>query len=357
MRRVNHINELSPPSLSLRLQSIPGKIHFLYLACFASPAPSALGPRALPCHIDQMSNTSESQIFDRPLLRRRRQRRAHEYSGFDFLKQEVAHRLDDRLYDVNRGFTTALDLGSHTGTMATLLAKHPGIDHVVSGDLSANMVAQAPGHRVVMDEELLPFATDSLNLITSVLSLHWVNDLPGALIQANMALKPDGLFLAAMYGGDTLTELREALLQAELQETGGASPRVSPFVDVRDAGNLLQRAGFALSVADVERITVDYSDALSLMRDLRGMGESNALLGRHRSPMTRKTMIATAEAYQGLFARPDGRVTASFDIVFLLGWAPHESQQQPLKPGSGKVNLGDALKMFSEDLKDPDKQG
>jgi NADH dehydrogenase [ubiquinone] 1 alpha subcomplex assembly factor 5 len=302
-----------------------------------------------------MSNTSESQIFDRQLLRTRRQRRAREYSGFDFLKQEVAHRLDDRLRDVNRNFTTALDLGCHNGTMARLLEQHTSIDHVISADLSANMVAQAPGHRVVMDEEFLPFKTDSLNLITSVLSLHWVNDLPGALIQANMALKPDGLFLAAMYGGDTLTELRQALLQAELQEMGGASPRVSPFVDVRDAGNLLQRAGFALSVADVERITVDYSDALSLLRDLRGMGESNALLGRHRAPMTRKTMIAMAEAYHDLFGRPDGRITASFDIVFLLGWAPHESQQQPLKPGSGKVNLGDAIKMFSGDLQDPSK--
>ena len=300
-----------------------------------------------------MSDVSEAQIFDRYLLRARRQRRAHSFGEFDFLKQEVAHRLDDRLRDVNRSFTVALDLGSHNGTMAKFLAGHTDIQHIISADLSAHMVQSAPGQAVVADEEFLPFKDDSLSLITSALSLHWVNDLPGALIQANRALKPDGLFLAAMLGGDTLTELRQALLQAEMQETGGASPRVSPFVDVRDAGNLLHRAGFALSVADVERITVDYADALSLMRDLRGMGESNALLARHRAPMTRKTMIATAEAYHDLYARPDGRIPASFDIIFMLGWSPHESQQQPLKPGSATVDLGDALKMFSGDIKDP----
>lgn len=300
-----------------------------------------------------MNDNADSQIFDRHLLRLRRQRRAANFADFDFLKREVANRLDDRLRDVNRSFTTAVDLGSHNGIMAALLADHRDIQTIVSTDLSKDMVAGAPGHSVVMDEEFLPFKDDSISLITSVLSLHWVNDLPGAMIQANRALKPDGLFLAAMFGGDTLIELRQALLQAEIAETGGASPRVSPFVDVRDAGDLLQRAGFALSVADTERITVDYSDALSLMRDLRGMGESNALLSRHRAPMTRKTMMAIAEAYHDLFARPDGRVPASFDIVYLTGWAPHESQQQPLKPGSGTINLGDAIKMFGDDLTNP----
>ncbi len=301
-----------------------------------------------------MSNNADSQIFDRHLLRVRRQRRAARYGDFDFLKQEVASRLDDRLYDVNRSFHTAADIGSHSGIMASLLGKHPGIETIISADISGNMVRQSTGFPVIADEEFLPFKDDSLSLITSVLSLHWVNDLPGALIQVNRALKPDGLFMAALFGGETLTELRQALLQAEMQEMGGASPRVSPFVDVREAGDLLQRAGFALSVADTERITVDYSDALSLMRDLRGMGESNALLSRHRAPMTRRTMMATAEAYHDLFGRPDGRIPASFDIVFLTGWSPHESQQQPLKPGSATVNLGDALKMFGEDLKDPE---
>ena len=300
-----------------------------------------------------MSDNADSQLFDRQLLRVRRQRRAASFSTFDFLKREVARRLDDRLYDINRTFPSAADIGSHSGTMASLLSQHPGIDTIVSADISGNMVRQSTGFPVIADEEFLPFRDDSLSLITSVLSLHWVNDLPGTLIQANRALMPDGLFMAALFGNDTLTELRQALLQAEMQELGGASPRVSPFVDVREAGDLLQRAGFSLSVSDVERITVDYSDALSLMRDLRGMGESNALISRHRVPMTRRTMMATAEAYHDLFGRPDGRVPASFDIVFLTGWAPHESQQQPLKPGSATVNLGDALKMFGEDLKDP----
>jgi NADH dehydrogenase [ubiquinone] 1 alpha subcomplex assembly factor 5 len=300
-----------------------------------------------------MSDYADNKIFDRDLVRVRRQRRAGAFHNFDFLKREVANRLDDRLHDVNRSFRIAADLGSHSGIMATLLGQHSGIETIISTDLSGDMVRRSPGFPVVADEEFLPFKDDSLSLITSVLSLHWVNDLPGALIQANRALKPDGLFMAALFGGETLTELRQALLQAEMQETGGASPRVSPYVDVREAGDLLQRGGFALSVADTERITVDYSDALALMRDLRGMGESNALLTRHRAPMTRRIMMATAEVYHDLFARPDGRIPASFDIVFLMGWSPHESQQQPLKPGSATVKLGDALDMFGKDLKDP----
>jgi SAM-dependent methyltransferase len=205
------------------------------------------------------------------------------------------------------------------------------------------MVARSAGLRVAADEEFLPFADESLDLVASALSLHWVNDLPGALIQINRALRPDGLLLAAMLGGDTLTELRQAMLQAELATENGAGIHVSPFADIRDAGGLLQRAGFALPVTDVERITVDYADAFALMRDLQGMAEANAVKERHKAPLKRRTLLATMEAYHDLFARPDGRVPATFDIVWMTGWAPHESQQKPLAPGSAKMSLAQAL--------------
>ena len=184
---------------------------------------------------------------------------------------------------------------------------------------------------------------ESLDLMTSNLLLHAVNDLPGVLMQARRALKPDGLFLAALFGGETLTELRQSLAAAELEILGGISPRVAPFADVRDLGGLLQRAGFALPVADVERTTVRYRDFMQLIRDLRVMGETNALTERSRKPMRRDMLAATLAHYARHFADPDGRLRATFDIVYLTGWAPHESQQQPLKPGSAMARLADAL--------------
>ncbi len=290
-----------------------------------------------------MSLSDDPQIFDRQILRLRRQRRAGDFDDFDFLKQEVSNRLADRLGDIRRDFPIAVDLGAHHGSLGKLLLKRPDLEKLVSTDLCPSMAASAPGLRVVADEEFLPFADESLHLVASSLSLHWVNDLPGTLVQINRALRPDGLLLAALFGGETLTELRQAFLQAEMAIDGGASPRVSPFVDVRDAGDLLQRAGFALSVADTERIIVDYSDALSLMRDLRGMGESNILHTRKHGNTSQKLMMAVAEAYADMFARADGRIPATFDILFLTGWAPHESQQKPLAPGSAKMRLADAL--------------
>ncbi|MEN3974319.1 methyltransferase domain-containing protein [Emcibacter sp. SYSU 3D8] len=283
------------------------------------------------------------QIFDRPLVRQRRDQRASGFAGYQFLKAEVADRIADRLLDINRPFPVALDLGCHTGALGRLLAARPDVETLVSADLSPRMAAQAPGLRAAADEELLPFAEESFNLAVSALSLHWVNDLPGALIQLNRTLKPDGLFLAAMLGGDTLTELRQAMMQAELAVEPGVAPRVSPFADIRDAGGLLQRAGFALPVADVERITVDYADAFSLMRDLQGMAETNAVLERHKAPLKRRTLFAAVEAYHDLFARRDGRIPATFDVVFLTGWAPHESQQKPLAPGSATMRLAQVL--------------
>ncbi|HEY0107041.1 MAG TPA: SAM-dependent methyltransferase [Rhizomicrobium sp.] len=192
-------------------------------------------------------------------------------------------------------------------------------------------------------DELVDAAPQPLDAITSTLALHAVSDLPGVLVQARRALKPDGLFLAALFGGETLTELRQSLAAAEIAVTGGLSPRVSPFADVRDLGGLLQRAGFALPVADVERTVARYRDFAGLVRDLRAMGETNALVERSRKPLRRDVLAAALAHYGAHFADPDGRLRATFDIVYLTGWAPHASQPQPLKPGSAKARLAAAL--------------
>jgi SAM-dependent methyltransferase len=196
---------------------------------------------------------------------------------------------------------------------------------------------------VTADEEALPFAPDSFDAVLSNLSLHWVNDLPGALAQIRRILRPDGLLLASLLGGRTLEELRLCLLEAESEVAGGASPRVSPSMETRDAGALLQRAGFALPVADADLIDVSYPDALALMRDLRGMGETNATAGRTRRFTRREVVLRAAAIYARRFARPDGRIRASFEIVTLTGWAPAPSQPQPLRPGSAAARLADAL--------------
>ncbi|MFN3232320.1 MAG: methyltransferase domain-containing protein [Alphaproteobacteria bacterium] len=284
------------------------------------------------------------EVFDRTLLRQRRDRSARSFADFAFLKDEVSAQLVDRLADIQRYFPVALDLGSHTGSLGRVITQRPDIEALISCDLSTLMVSAADGQRVAADEEALPFADESLNLVVSALSLHWVNDLPGALVQINRALRPDGLFLGALFGGSTLSELRRALMEAEMAVDGGVSPRISPFVDIRDAGGLLQRAGFALPVADSDILTVDYADAFSLMRDLRGMGETNLVKERRRKPMSRRLLTTAVEAYHDLFAREDGRIPATFEIITLTGWAPHESQQKPLAPGSAKMRLADALK-------------
>jgi SAM-dependent methyltransferase len=196
---------------------------------------------------------------------------------------------------------------------------------------------------VVADEEALPFGDASLDLVVSGLALQFANDLPGVLAQIRRALKPDGLFVAALLGGDTLTELRQAFAEAESEIEGGASPRVAPFADLRELGALLQRAGFALPVTDVERVTVRYSSVFDLMHDLRRMGATNPLVARRRVLLRRTTLMAMADVYAGRFADADGRIRATFDILWLSGWAPHPNQQQPLKPGSAKVRLADAL--------------
>jgi SAM-dependent methyltransferase len=294
--------------------------------------------------------TDSMTVFDRTLVRRRRDRAARRFAEHSFLFEEVADRLADRLEDVRRGFPTALDLGSHDGTLGRVLAGRKGIERLVACDLSpafaraAAEVTAGVATAVSADEEFLPFAPESFDLVVSNLSLHWVNDLPGTLLQVRQVLKPDGFFCAAMLGGETLSELRRCLFEAEMTVSGGVSPRVSPYADVRDAGALLQRAGFALPVVDSDTLTVTYSDAFALMRDLRGMGETNAVLARRKDPARRELLFEAARRYAEIYAEPDGRIPATFQILYLAGWSPHESQQQPLKPGCGTVPLAEALK-------------
>ncbi|MEJ0013868.1 MAG: methyltransferase domain-containing protein [Bauldia sp.] len=273
-------------------------------------------------------------IFDRALLDRRRQRVAA--AAEDFLLRAVADDLLDRLAAVKRTFALGVDLASPLPLVAERLAATGQASRVLRIDRIG-----APD--IVGDPELLPLAPASADLIVSALALHWTDDLPGTLAQVRVALKPDGLFLAALLGGETLTELRQSLAQAESEVTGGASPRVSPFAELRTAGALLQRAGFALPVIDADKRTVRYNTALHLMRDLRAMGATNVLVERDRRPLRRQVLIRAASIYAERFADPDGRIRATFEVISLSGWAPHASQQQPLRPGSAKARLADAL--------------
>ena len=294
------------------------------------------------------------RIFDRALLRARRERHAAEIAATDFLHRHAADDILERLSFIRRTFPVALDVGAGAGLLANRL-RHAGIgiEALVSLDPSPRVLAGIDGPRVVAEEELLPIRPASLDLVVSALSLQLVNDLPGALLQIRHALKPDGLMLVSLLGGLTLHELREAFALAEAETTGGASPRVSPFADVRDLGGLLQRAHFALPVADNETLEVGYESALHLMRDLRALGWANALVERSRTPLRRDTLRRVAEIYHERHARPDGRVRATFEIVTLTGWAPHESQQKPLRPGSATSRLADALGAPSEEKSGP----
>ncbi|MBC8131112.1 MAG: methyltransferase domain-containing protein [Rhizobiaceae bacterium] len=284
-------------------------------------------------------------IFDRALLDRRRTRAAldPDTTGARFLLQAVAAELAERLSLVERRFPIGVELAGHTGEMAALLEAGGQVDRVLRIERRAALLGAFP-LAVVADEEALPLASDSVDLIVSPLSLHLTNDTPGVIVQAQRALKPDGLFLAALLGGETLTELRTSLLAAEAEIVGGVSPRVPPFVDIRDAGGLLQRAGLALPVTDQDRVVVRYDTMFDLMRDLRRMGMANMLVERSRVPSRRALFLRAAAIYAERFSDADGRVRATFDIVYLSGWKPHESQQKPLAPGSAKSSLAEALK-------------
>jgi SAM-dependent methyltransferase len=266
-------------------------------------------------------------LFDRALLRARMDR-ARRAGPVTFLLDRAAEDMADRLQAVTRGFSDVAEIGS-------------------PGELLRQPIADrfASIRRIDLDQsEMLPLEPESLDLALSALALQFVNDLPGVLAQIRRALKPDGLLLAAMIGGDTLTELRQSFAAAEAECEGGVSPRVAPFADLRDIGGLLQRAGLALPVTDVDRVVVRYDSAFALMADLRRMGATNILVERRRTPTRRATMLRMAEVYAERFSDPDGRIRATFDIIWLSGWAPHDSQPKPLRPGSAKASLEAAVK-------------
>ena len=279
----------------------------------------------------------QMHVFDRALVRRRRDRAAATVHAVAPILEDCADRLLDRLDDTTRRFRRALDLGGRGVVAPRLRAR--GIPFVVSADLSARMAAGAGGVPVAADEEFLPFAPESFDLIVASVSLHWVNDLPGALIQIRRALAPDGLFLASLPGLGTLQPLREALAAAEAELRGGVSPRVSPFPELRDGAGLLQRAGFALPVADLEEVRIAYRAPLALFADLRAAGEGNAVLAAdRRTPPRALFPMAAATLPQG----PEG-IAPCLRLLVLTGWAPHESQQKPARPGSATHRLADAL--------------
>jgi SAM-dependent methyltransferase len=284
--------------------------------------------------------------FDRELHRRRLARATPRYPGADFLKLRASEDVADRLIAINRRFAIAIELGARNGVLGRVLrngAAAAKVGRLVESDLSEPMLSGREGPRLVADEERLPFAEHAADLIVSTLALHWVNDLVGTLVQIRRTLKPDGLFLGAMLGGGTLHELRQVLTVADLERAGGAGPRVSPFIDAGDAGDLLRRAGFAMPVVDVDRLMVRYAHPMGLMEDLRMMGETNVLFERSRSPLDRAGLARMGQIYADLFGMADGRVAATFEIITLTAWAPHPDQPKPLKPGSASARLEDAL--------------
>jgi SAM-dependent methyltransferase len=276
-------------------------------------------------------------IFDDRLRRARRLRSSRTGQMADFLVEHAAHELSDRIQAINRSFGTIVCHGA------------PNASQIIANDAIATDAAISPisGTGVILDEAALPFAPGGLDLYASILSLHATNDLPGALTQIRHALKPDGLFVAAMFGGKTLAELRTCLADAELETTGGVSPRIFPFADVRDMGSLLQRAGFSLPVTDSEEVNVSYRQPIRLLQDLRAMAETNVLVERRKTFLGRRTLFRALELYTQRHAQADGTFRATFEIVYLTGWAPHESQQKPLRPGSARMNLADAIKSSS----------
>lgn len=260
---------------------------------------------------------------------------------YDFLVNEMVDRLVERLGDVRRSFETTLVLGCHTGQVTKKLPRDQ-VGDVIQADLSPAMVEQVNGARVVLDEEALPFGFDRFDLVIATGNLHLVNDLPGALIQIRYALKPDGLFLAAMPGGRTLQELQACLHQAEVQVNEVAVPqRIIPFIDVPDAGALMQRTGYTLPVVDIDTLTVTYADPMRLLRDLQGMAESNVLAAR--APLRRDVLMEACRLYQENYADERGRIPATFQLLMIAGWSPGPNQPKPLKRGSGRTSLAEAL--------------
>ncbi len=296
-------------------------------------------------------------IFDRALLRQRRARAALAAlagSGPDFLLERFSEDVTDRLAFIQRTFQHVLVAGAHRGRIAAKLQSVHQFEHLVETETIAEMLSGRVSAGVVADEEALPFAPGSFDLAVAGPTFQFVNDLPGVLLQIRQVLRPDGLFLGGLFGGTTLTELRQAWIAAETEVRGGVSPRVSPFADVRDLGGLLQRAGFALPVVDADVFKVRYGSVLALMQDLRAMGAGNVMTDRSRTPVSRRLLGRAVEIYADRFADPDGRIPATFELLVMTAWSPHESQQKPLKPGSATARLSDALGVAEGRLKHRD---
>ena len=285
------------------------------------------------------------RLFDSEAQRRNRSRAAVGFADFNFLKEEAAIRLADRVDLVRRDFPLCLDFGAHDGTLTRCLEPLNKTQKIIQADPAPAFakVAAKWGAAVATDYANLPFSHGQFDAVFSCLTLHWVDDLPGLLTQMRALLKPDGMLLVSLLGGNTLHELRSVLAAAESEINGGLSPRAAPMADIRDVGGLLGRAGLALPVADADRLTITYPNMFRLMADLRGMGEQNALLGRLRSPTSRRLFLRAAEIYEAEFGNADGTIPASFEIITLTGWAPHESQQKPLRPGAAINRLADGL--------------
>lgn len=286
-------------------------------------------------------------IFDSDLLTERKKRAlARPDPDARFLMRHAAEDLAERLATLERRFDKGAALFCLTGDAAAVMRDSGKVADVVRVETDTALLA---GDGLVAEPETVPLQAESADLVVSLLTLHETNDTPGVLAQIRRVLRPDGLFLAAMAGAGTLTELRQALLQAETELSEGAAPRISPFADVRDVGGLLQRAGFALPVADLEPVTVRYATMFDLMRDLRAMGAGNALVARSRKSASRALFLRAAEIYAERFSDPDGRIRATFNLVWMSGWAPHESQQKPARPGSGQVSLNEILAPRDDD--------
>lgn len=285
------------------------------------------------------------KLFDRALLRQRRNRAARSLTDYSFIAHRAFDDMCDRVESVTRDFDRAVILGGGPG-LVQQLTKRPVAEKIgwwMQSDIAENVAADLGPRACAIDEENLPFAPESLDLILAPLGLHWTNDLPGVLSQVRLALKPDGFFAGALLGGQTLTELRRSIMQAESELMGGVSPRVSPFAGTFDMAALLQRAGLAMPVSDIDRITVRYDNAFALMRDLRGMGETSILTERPRQPASRRFFQRVAEIYQQNHADADGRIRATFEVIHFAGWAPHPDQPQPKRPGSATHSLAKAL--------------
>lgn len=346
--------------LSIARQSIrrkPGQTLFRTLgAGYATPAAGTGGV--------------QFQVFDRNVKYLQRERAATDAENSrltDYLRDEVARRLVQRLYDIQRNFDKVLDLGANSCNIARALTLPPEnllpdhedpplttkIGHMLATDSCATLLHRDEDQpwnseiditrEVLLHDETLPYDPSSFDLVISSLSLHWVNDLPSLLTQANKILKPDSPFLAVMLGGDTLYELRTSLQLAELERTGGVSPRVSPLADVRDVGSLLQRSGFKMPTVDVDDLVIDYPSVFALMQDLQAMGESNCVLGRELGPIGRDVLVAADAIYRELHGTAEGTLPATFRLIYMIGWTDGPNQNQPLARGSGEINMKDVL--------------